>query len=159
MQILLFGATGLLGRHILAELLAKNHKVTALVRSRSRVDPKLVSSPNLTIVEGDVLTQSDVEKLFANKKHYDAIISAIGEDLEVKLKLKTRATRILLDVLNSLGEKKPRMLEIGGAGLTDSQEKDAQGNFIFLKDTSHNPPKYKATADEHGLAFDMVRKV
>jgi hypothetical protein len=51
------------------------------------------------------------------------------------------------------------MLEIAGAGMTDSQEKDAQGNFLLLKETSHMPPKYKATADEHGLVFDMVRKV
>jgi putative NADH-flavin reductase len=71
MNIVIFGATGPLGRRITQTALADGHQVTAFVRTASRLDPH----PQLQQVTGDVLDPASVA---AAMPGHDAVISALG---------------------------------------------------------------------------------
>ncbi len=71
MNVLVFGATGPLGRCLADRLLSAGHQVTAFVRSPGR----LGSHPGLHEVTGDVL---DVRDVAAAIPGHDAVISALG---------------------------------------------------------------------------------
>ena len=69
-NVTLIGASGFVGTALLNELLARGHKVTAVVRNPEKIN---VSNSNLTIVKTDV---SDTDALTEACKGKDAIISA-----------------------------------------------------------------------------------
>ena len=71
MNIVIFGATGPLGRRITQAALAGGHQVTAFVRTAGRLDPH----PALREVTGDVL---DPDSVAAAIPGHDAVISALG---------------------------------------------------------------------------------
>ena len=74
MKVLLFGATGFTGRAVLPRLLAEGHEVTALVRSRHKID---MEHPRLTLVEGDV---TDEELIASSMEGQEAVINCIGKN-------------------------------------------------------------------------------
>jgi len=162
MNVVVFGATGLVGHYTLEELLAKQHHVTILVRNRSRVPSHLVTHPKLTIVEGDVLVRSDVEKVLAHQT-VDAIVFTVSEEsVEQPLKLLSRAMRILLDVVHTNSPakegKKLRLMHIAGVGVLDAEEKDPHGQVQYFKDASTFPQKYIPPASEHIAAIELFKK-
>jgi putative NADH-flavin reductase len=71
MDILVFGASGPLGRRIVERALAAGHQVTAFVRTPGRLEPR----PGLREVTGDVLDATSVD---AAVPGHDAVISALG---------------------------------------------------------------------------------
>ncbi len=71
MKLLILGATGLTGQHVVSQALDAGHDVTAYVRTPS----KLTVRPRLTIVPGDL---HDRAALTAAMRGQDAVISAIG---------------------------------------------------------------------------------
>ena len=72
MHVVIFGATGYVGRAILKATLAQNHDVTILVRNRESV---LLEHENLTIVEGNVLSRKAVWAILKKK---DIVIQCLG---------------------------------------------------------------------------------
>lgn len=52
MKLIIFGATGSVGQHLVRQALAAGHEVTAFTRQRSKVDSK---DQHLRVYEGDVL--------------------------------------------------------------------------------------------------------
>jgi len=71
MNVLIFGATGPLGRRIVEAALAAGHHVTAFVRTPGRLGPH----PGLREVTGDVL---DAHAVAAAVAGHHAVISALG---------------------------------------------------------------------------------
>jgi uncharacterized protein YbjT (DUF2867 family) len=71
-RVLIVGATGGTGRQLLAQALKQGYAVTALVRTPGKLSGK---DPHLTVVQGDVLDRSAVEKAVRGQ---DAVISALG---------------------------------------------------------------------------------
>lgn len=72
MKVVIFGATGLVGKATLKEALAKNHQVTILVRDKSKVS---IQHPNLTVVQGNVLDGQTVNEVL---KDQEAVIQTLG---------------------------------------------------------------------------------
>jgi len=71
-RILIIGATGGTGRQVLVRALEQGYVVRALVRDPGKLS---VEHPRLTVVHGDVLDYSAVEKAVRGQ---DAVISALG---------------------------------------------------------------------------------
>lgn len=80
MQILLLGATGRTGTQVLKELLARNHKVTALARNPESLESTLPNrSSNLTIIPGSPLNKTDISTaLAASTSPVDAVITTLN---------------------------------------------------------------------------------
>lgn len=72
MKIAIFGATGIVGRAITNEALAKGYEVTVLTRDAPHVTEK---SPNLHVVVGDVMNASTTLKVVSGQ---DAVIQTLG---------------------------------------------------------------------------------
>lgn len=109
MTIALIGATGLTGSIILESALKQGMKVRALVRNPSKLT---IQNPNLTIIQGDVLNQSDVEKTVGG---CDAVISALGVNTLKKTTVITEGMRSITNAMKKLGIK--RVVAIGSAGM------------------------------------------
>lgn len=73
MRLVLFGATGLIGRDILAQGLARGHHLTALVRDPARLAR---TGHGLTVVMGDARREEDVAHLLSGR--HDAVVNAMG---------------------------------------------------------------------------------
>jgi putative NADH-flavin reductase len=88
-KVVVFGATGKLGAHLLGQGLAKGHAITALVRDPSRLPPR----PGLVARRGDVLDPSSVAASVAGQ---DAALWAVGghDAVRARLKRETRQPRL-----------------------------------------------------------------
>jgi uncharacterized protein len=144
MKIVVFGASGVIGRAITAELLARGHTVTAATRSGAPVEGLVVQ-----VVTGDASDPGSVARLAAGK---DAIVSAIGprrgadgEDPEDSL---LSAARGLAEGLRRAGVR--RLVVVGGAGSLEV----APGQRLL--DTPDFPPSWKPAALAHARTLEEV---
>jgi putative NADH-flavin reductase len=78
-RLIIFGATGSLGRHVLRQALAAGHQVTVLVRAPARLP--LEAAPHVSIHAGDLntLAPADLAGLVSG---HDALINCAGHVTE-----------------------------------------------------------------------------
>lgn len=76
MKVTVFGATGKIGRLVVAALLQEGHHVIVYVRNPGKLG---ISDPNLTVVQG---TLADVQAIRESLSDSDAGISALGPSLK-----------------------------------------------------------------------------
>lgn len=77
-KLLILGAIGATGRHIVTQALEAGHDVTILARDRSRT---AAPHERLRVVEGDVRNQAALGEAMRGQ---DAVISAIGRGVSFK---------------------------------------------------------------------------
>src|SRR6266568_1361482 len=70
MNIVVYGASGMVGQRITREALKRDHKVTAIIRNPARLT---FTHPHLTVKEGNILDANDVAQKVAG---YDAVVNA-----------------------------------------------------------------------------------
>ncbi|MEO7190024.1 MAG: NAD(P)-binding oxidoreductase [Vicinamibacterales bacterium] len=113
-RILLIGATGQLGRQILAQALEQRHMVTALAR---RPEVLTVDHPLLTRAAADVVT--DPGGLTRLLPGHDVVISALGRGLQLRSgNLLARATPIIVDAMQRAGIGRLVFVSAFGVGNT-----------------------------------------
>lgn len=106
----MIGASGFVGTAILNELLARGHRVTAVVRNPGKIG---IKSPSLTVVQADV---TDTSALVAACKGRDAVISAYNPGwTNPNIYEETlRNYPLILEAVRQSGVR--RLLCVGGAG-------------------------------------------
>lgn len=72
MNVIIFGATGSVGRHLVEQAIAERHNVTAFVRNPAALDQKAGS---LQLMKGDVFDADSVAAAIAGQ---DAVFCALG---------------------------------------------------------------------------------
>lgn len=141
MNIVIFGATGMLGSRILDELISRGHRITAVVR-----DPaKLSGRENVTGTAGDILNPADVTDA---SRGADIVVSAYGPGPE-NPDLLLSATSSLIKGVEDAGVK--RLLMVGGAGSLEV----ASG--VELVDTKDFPVEWKGIARAHRDALELLK--
>lgn len=113
-RILLAGANGATGRHVVEQALAAGHDVTAFVRRRDG----LPDDRRLRVVVGDVV--GDAPALAAALHRHDALISALGNGLLLRTgrrpKILGRAARTIVTAMTDAGVARlALMLSYGSA--------------------------------------------
>jgi uncharacterized protein YbjT (DUF2867 family) len=73
MRILLTGASGFIGKHLLHALLAEGHHVVCAVRK-----PRPSNDPRLSYLHADFTQDTDKSAWLARLSHVDAVINAVG---------------------------------------------------------------------------------
>lgn len=112
MKVLLFGATGFTGKAVLSRLLAEGHEVTALVRSRRRLDKV---HPRLRVIEGDV---TDQELIITSMEGQDAVINCIGKNKGSKNDLISSTTQKIITAMEV--KNVHRLIALSNVGAGDS---------------------------------------
>jgi uncharacterized protein len=143
MKIALIGATGMIGKRILEEALARGHEVTAIVRDPSRVK---IENERLNVVIGNIF---DEESIARAVRGHDLVISAFGPKAGEEQTL-MEATRSLMNGVKKSGVS--RLLSVGGAGSLEV----APG--VQLVDTPEFPDFIKPIALAHRDALEIYRQ-
>lgn len=143
MNILILGATGRTGSHILKSALDDNHHVTALVREMDKVQAE---DSNLKVVEGNVLSRHDVRKAIEGM---DLVISALGTDGSTTL---SESIPIIIGAMEEAGIK--RIITIGTAGILNSRTEPGKLRY------QSNESKRRTTraAEEHHKVCELLEK-
>jgi len=107
--IALFGGSGRSGQQFIPLALQRGYRVKALARAPEKIKQK---SENLEVIQGDVLTYPDVERLV---KGSDVIVSLLGQVKGSPRDLQTNGTQNIVSAANATG--KQRILSLSGGGL------------------------------------------
>jgi putative NADH-flavin reductase len=140
-NVVLYGASGMIGSRILKELLQRGHKVTAVVRN-----PGNMPVAGASAVKGDVLEPASVA---ATAKGADAVVSAYAPPKGDEPVL-SAAVIALLEGVEAAGLR--RLIIVGGAGSLEV----APG--VQLVDTPNFPDAYKDIALAHRDVLPLLRE-
>ena len=114
LEIVVFGATGKIGSHIVTEALDRGHHVTAVSRDPSQIT---LQHDDLTVAKGNLLDEKSIAELVQGK---DVVIvsvrGVIGDSTSPEKALQYVAAERLVDVLMSIGPDAPRLIHVGGSG-------------------------------------------
>lgn len=107
MKIVLFGATGKVGRLLVAGALARGHSVTAFARTPS----KLQAQDRLTIAQGDIYDADSVARALHGS---DAALSALGSWGTPKKDIVSSGMANIIPAMKECGMK--RIVSLTGSG-------------------------------------------
>lgn len=117
MKILVFGATGSVGRHVVGQGLERGHEVTAFVRDPSGLE---VEHERLTVFRGDVLDGASVEGAVRGR---GAVLCSIGAGR--KGRVRSEGTRNIVRAMEGAGVRRLVCQSTLGAG-------QSSGNLDFF---------------------------
>ncbi|MEQ9364034.1 MAG: NAD(P)H-binding protein, partial [Leptospirales bacterium] len=100
MQIIIFGATGGTGRHLLGQALNAGHRVTAFVRDPRRI---AIQHKHLSLVQGDVLDEAAVVGAIGG---HDAVLCALGAPAHRTGVVRSRGTKNILRGMRNAGVRR-----------------------------------------------------
>ncbi|MFE3577432.1 NAD(P)-dependent oxidoreductase [Lysinibacillus sp. NPDC059133] len=143
MRILVLGATGRVGSHIVSLGLQDEHSVTALVRNPNTLN---INDDNLQIIQGNVLEKQHIENAMAN---VDIVISALNTDGTNTL---TKSMPLILEAMEKTHVK--RIITIGTAGILQSRLTPS----ILRYQSSESKRKSTFAAEEHHNVYHLLKK-
>jgi putative NADH-flavin reductase len=109
-RILVFGASGRIGKHIVDEGLKRGYSVTGVSRSPERLSDK---ADRIKVEIGDILDRERTKELIAA---HDAVIVSIGgapRDKNPETYIAAMAAESLIEVLQTFGDNGPRLIFVG----------------------------------------------
>lgn len=117
LDIVVYGATGKVGSHVVREALERGHQVTAVSRKPEQVE---LQHDNLSVVKGDLLDLSSIGEIVTGK---DVVVlsvrGVIGKSDTPESALQFIAAENLVDVLFRQNENAPRLIHVGGSGVLE----------------------------------------
>ncbi|MFJ5765527.1 NAD(P)-dependent oxidoreductase [Lysinibacillus sp. NPDC093210] len=143
MNILVLGATGRVGSHIVSLALKEGHHVTALVRTPSKMN---IADKNLYVKQGNVLNIEDITSVMANA---DVVISALNTDGTNTL------TESLPLVLQEMKKRNVyRIITVGTAGILQSRLTPS----LLRYQSSESKRKTTRAAKEHHNVLKILER-
>lgn len=113
LDIIVYGATGEVGTHVVTEALNRGHSVTAVSRNPARIEMR---HENLSVVKGDLLDKASVaEVVSGNDIVILSVRGVIGDSGTPESALQFIAAETLVDVVFRM-EDAPRLIHVGGSG-------------------------------------------
>jgi len=100
MKLLIFGATGSIGRQLVQQALEQGHLVTAFVRNPAKLD---IQHADLRIVQGDVMDLALVEQAVQNQ---DAVLCALGSGQKKTGTVRSEGTRNMIRAMEQAGVRR-----------------------------------------------------
>ena len=98
MKVIIFGASGSIGRNLVSQALEQGHAVTAFVRDPARID---IQHDKLSIAVGDVLEAASVQKALIG---HDAVMCSIGAGR--KGGVRAEGTRNIITAMKAAGVRR-----------------------------------------------------
>ncbi len=120
MKIIVFGASGTVGKHLVKQALEKGYHVSAFCRDILKLAH--LKHPNLRLIQGDVLNFGDV-KVAVNG--HQAVYIVLGSGNNRKSKVRSSGTKNIIAAMQEEGVKRLICQSTLGAG-------DSEGNLNFF---------------------------
>jgi len=154
MNLLIFGASGGTGRHLVEQAFAQGHGVTAFVRDPARLP---ISHPDLRIIRGDVSDAGGVAESVAGQ---GAVLVALGAPIPVRhYPALTEGLMHIVEAMERAGVR--RLIYLSFIGVRESRR--AGGFFIeyiasrLLRHSIADHEENEARIRRSGLDWTIVR--
>lgn len=151
MKIIVFGATGGVGQHVVKQALDKGMEVTAFVRNPSKL---ALTHKKLHIVQGDAFNQQEVTAAVAG---HDAVVSCLGSNQGMKKSNELEEmTKHIVAGMKEHGVT--RIVYTASAGV-HKELPGVSGKMIMqmLKNPLADHRKVVDSIQTHGLTYTIVR--
>ncbi|MCH2251334.1 MAG: SDR family oxidoreductase [Cognatishimia sp.] len=112
MKVIVFGATGTVGRLSVESLLKAGHSVTAFARSPQKLN---LSDPEFSLVAGDAMKLLEVTEAVAG---HDAVVVTLGAGMSRKSKIRSQGTLNVIKAMQTHGVR--RLIAQSTLGARDS---------------------------------------
>ncbi len=145
MKLIIFGATGLMGKELIRQALLDGHEVRAY--GRNVYAQSLPDNEHLELTTG---TMFDDGQLYSAMKGCDAVLSALGGAADDTDKTRSLGMKHIVMQMEKAGIK--RIVGIGGMGILD----DATGKLLM--DGEDFPPEYVAVSKEHLKGYQFLKE-
>ncbi len=145
MNLIIFGATGMVGKQLVQQALFKDHHVKAFGRNVYTTD--YLQTENLQLVQGALFDEGEVCNAI---KGCDAVLSAIGGSMDGTDKTRTLGMKNIIKQMQKAGVK--RIIAIGGMGVLNADE-----NSLLL-DKDDYPAEYLPVGLEHKKAYETLKE-
>ena len=149
-RVLVFGASGRIGSHIVEEALLRGYAVTGVTRSVGRLD---AYADRINIEVGDILDRERTAELVAE---HDAVIVSIGGDPKDKnpeTYIAALAAESLIEVLEGFGDDGPRLIFVGNLFTLIYED----GKTLLELGRVPESHEYYAMFHGHQIALDLFR--
>jgi uncharacterized protein len=144
MNLVIFGATGQVGRQLVKQALFNGHHVKAFGRNvftEFNTDEK-----NLTLIKGGVFDEAEVLDAI---KGCDAVLSALGGSFDGTDKSRSLGIKNIIAQMKKCGVQ--RIVALGGLGILNFDEQ------TLLIDTENYPKQYIPVGNEHRKAWEFLK--
>ncbi|GLC88831.1 NAD(P)-dependent oxidoreductase [Lysinibacillus piscis] len=141
MKILILGATGRVGGHLLKYILNDGHHVTALVRMPEKIQ---WNNEKLTIIQGDVL---DKDAIATALHEIDLVISALNTDGTTTL---SESMPLIIEAMQN--QNIQRIITIGTAGILQSRSTPS----LLRYQSGESKQKSTRAAIEHHKVYELL---
>ncbi len=143
MKLVIFGATGMVGKQLVQQALFAKNNVRAFGRNVFTTD--YLETGNLELVQGALFDEGEVYDAI---KGCDAVLSAIGGSVDGMDKTRTLGMKNIIKQMQKAGVK--RIVAVGGLGVLNADENS------LLVDKEDYPAEYKAVGLEHKKAYELL---
>ena len=110
LRIIVYGATGKVGTHVVDEALQRGHLVTAVSRDPSRIKQQ---HQNLSAVAGDLLDSNSIASLVVDQ---DVVVisvrGVVGKSKNPEDAIQRIAVEKVVNVLRDIGASAPRLIHV-----------------------------------------------
>ncbi len=144
MNIIVFGATGMVGHQLVQQALFNGHTVKAF--GRNVYTTKFPDDKNLELIQGALF---DAKEVYNAIKGSDAVLSAIGGSVDGTDKARTLGLKNIITQMDKAGVN--RIIAVGGMGVLNADENS------LLIDGEDYPQEYKAVGLEHKKAWEQLK--
>lgn len=154
MQLVIFGATGTVGRQVVQQALEQGHTVTAFARNLTRLD---IQHPQLRLAEGDVMDAAAVEHALQGQA---AVVCVLGAGKKLKSTIRSAGTQQIIQAMEKVGPRRLICLSTLGAGESWSNL-DFYWKYVmfgfFLRQVFADHERQEALVRHSNLEWTIVR--
>jgi putative NADH-flavin reductase len=150
MRLVVFGATGGTGAHVVAQAVAEGHEVTAVVRDPQRLAP----------VDGLRVATAAFEQASAldDAVHgRDAVISALGTDAKGPVSVCTDGMTAIVGAMRRTGVRRLVAVSAHGARETHDRSLYSLAVWASLREKMLDKERMEAVVEASGLDWTVVR--
>ena len=144
MKIIIFGATGMVGKELVKQGLYNGHEVKAY--GRNVFTEGLPEDKKLELIQGALFDESHVYKAIQG---CDAVLSSLGGALDGSDKTRSLGMKNIVKQMEKAGVK--RIVAIGGPGVLNA------GENKLIMDEEDFPGQFLAVSQEHLKALEFLK--
>ena len=145
MNIIVFGATGMVGKQLVQQALFNGHAVKAF--GRNVFTELSMEAKDLELVKGALFDEKEVYNAI---KGCDAVLSALGGSADGTDKTRTLGIKNIITQMKKTGVK--RIVAVGGLGVLNADE-----NSLLIEQENY-PKQYLAVGLEHKKAYEYLNE-